>query len=313
MSGHIPVMLEEVMAVLVPRDEAIYVDATFGGGGYSTALLERAHCAVYAIDRDKAAVERGREVVERFGGRLTLMHGRFSEMEELLAQHGVHKADGVAFDLGVSSFQFDEAERGFSFSHDGPLDMRMDSSRGQTAADLVNTLPVSELAGILSKLGEEKRAKTIAHAITAARPITRTAQLAETVERVLGRARQQIHPATRTFQALRIAVNDELGELERGLEAAECILNAEGNLAVVSFHSLEDRIAKQFLTERSGRAGRGSRHMPAAEPTRVPTFRVAGKQPRTPTPEEIGRNPRSRSARLRSAQRTAAPCWKDLP
>jgi 16S rRNA (cytosine1402-N4)-methyltransferase len=312
MSGHVPVMLEEVMAVLVPRDDAIYVDATFGGGGYSTALLERARCAVYAIDRDESALARGREVAERFGGRLTLMHGPFSEMEQLLAQYGVHKADGVAFDLGVSSFQFDEAERGFSFSHDGPLDMRMDSSRGRTAADVVNTLPVSELAGILRTFGEEKRAQTVARAIAAARPIARTRELAEIIERVLGRGRQQIHPATRAFQALRIAVNDELGELERGLGAAECILKPDSNLAVVSFHSLEDRIVKQFLTERSGRASRGSRHMPSVAPTRESTFRVAGKQPRTPTPEEIRANPRSRSARLRSAERTAAPCWKDL-
>jgi 16S rRNA (cytosine1402-N4)-methyltransferase len=304
-------MLEEVMAVLAPRDKAIYVDATFGGGGYSQALLERARCAVYAIDRDEAALSRGREVAQRFGGRLTLMHGRFSEMEQLLAQHGVLKADGVAFDLGVSSFQFDEADRGFSFSHDGPLDMRMDSSRGQTAADLVNTLPVSELAGILRTFGEEKRAQTVARAIVAARPITRTRELAEIMERVLGKGRQQIHPATRTFQALRIAVNDELGELARGLEAAECILKPDSNIAVVSFHSLEDRIVKRFLTERSGRASRGSRHMPAAAPTREPTFRVAGKQPRTPAPEEIRTNPRSRSARLRAAERTAAACWKN--
>ena len=312
MSAHVPVMLDDVMAVLAPRDDAIYVDATFGGGGYTAALLERARCTVYAIDRDEDAIARGRALANRFGGRLTLMHGRFSEMETLLAGHGVSKADGVAFDLGVSSFQFDEAERGFSFSHDGPLDMRMDTGRDDSAADLVNTLSQSELASILRDFGEEKRAQAVARAIIAARPITRTGELAAIVERIVGRGGQAIHPATRTFQALRIAVNDELGELERGLDAAECVLSAKGRLAVVSFHSLEDRIVKRFLTERSGRASRGSRHAPAQEPSREPTFEVTGKQPRMPEPEEVRANPRSRSARLRWAERTTAPSWNDL-
>jgi len=312
MSAHVPVMLDEVMAVLAPRDDAIYVDATFGGGGYATALLERARCTVYAIDRDEDAIARGRALADRFGGRLTLMHGRFSEMESLLAGHGVSKADGIAFDLGVSSFQFDEAERGFSFSHDGPLDMRMDTGRDESAAHLVNTLSQSELASILRDFGEEKRAQAVARAIIAARPIKRTAELAAIVERIVGRGGQAIHPATRTFQALRIAVNDELGELERGLDAAECVLNPKGRLAVVSFHSLEDRIAKRFLTERSGRASRGSRHAPAQAPSREPTFEVSGKQPRMPEPEEVRANSRSRSARLRWAERTAAPSWNDL-
>ena len=313
MSAHVPVMLGEVVAVLAPRDDAIYVDATFGGGGYTTALLSQARCTVYAIDRDEAAIERGRAVAERFAGRLTLLHGRFSEMERLLEQRGVRKADGVAFDLGVSSFQFDEAERGFSFSHDGPLDMRMDTSRGESAAELVNSSSCSDIASILRSFGEEKRAQTVARAIVAARPITRTGELAAVIERVLGRGRQHIHPATRTFQALRIAVNDELGEIERGLEAAECVLRPRGRLAVVSFHSLEDRIVKRFLTERSGRASRGSRHAPAQEQSGEPTFRVTGKRPRTPQPEEVRANPRSRSARLRSAERTDAPSWNDLP
>ena len=311
MSAHIPVMLEEVMAVLAPHDDAIYVDATFGGGGYTAALLARARCTVYAIDRDEDAIARGQSLAERFAGRLTLMRGRFSEMDELLAGHGMRRADGVAFDLGVSSFQFDEAERGFSFSHDGPLDMRMDTSRDVTAAHLVNTLPVAEIASILRTYGEEKRAQTVARAIVAARPIGRTGELAAIIERTLGRGAQHIHPATRTFQALRIAVNDELGELEQGLDAAECVLNAQGRLAVVSFHSLEDRIVKQFLTNRSGRASRGSRHAPSQAPSHEPTFRVAGKQPRMPDPQEIRANPRSRSARLRAAERTAIPCWND--
>jgi 16S rRNA (cytosine1402-N4)-methyltransferase len=312
MSAHVPVMLDEVMAVLAPRDDAIYVDATFGGGGYTAALLERARCTVYAIDRDEDAIARGRALADRFGGRLTLMHGRFSEMETLLAGHGVSRADGVAFDLGVSSFQFDEAERGFSFSHDGPLDMRMDTSRDDSAADLVNTLSQSELASILREFGEEKRAQAVARAIIAARPFTRTGELAAIVERTVGRGAQTIHPATRTFQALRIAVNDELGELERGLDAAECVLNAKGRLAVVSFHSLEDRIVKRFLTERSGRASRGSRHVPAQAPSHEPTFEVSGKQPLMPESQEVRTNPRSRSARLRWAERTTAPCWNDL-
>jgi 16S rRNA (cytosine1402-N4)-methyltransferase len=281
-SAHVPVLLEEVMAVLAPRDDAIYVDATFGGGGYSTALLARARCTVYAIDRDVAAIERGRAVADRFAGRLTLLHGRFSEMEDLLGRCGISKADGVAFDLGVSSFQFDEAERGFSFSHDGPLDMRMDATRGETAAGLINRLSVTELATLLRELGEEKRAQTVARAIAAARPISRTRELAEIIERTLGRGSQHIHPATRTFQALRIAVNDELAEIERGLDSAECVLNAGGHLAVVSFHSLEDRIVKRFLTERSGRASRGSRHAPEYAAPGEPNIRVAGRQPQAP-------------------------------
>ena len=307
---HVPVMLDDVMAVLRPRDDAIYVDATFGGGGYSAELLSRARCMVYAIDRDPAAIARGRVLVERFGGRLPLIHGRFSEMEELLAERGILAADGVAFDLGVSSFQFDEAERGFSFSHDGPLDMRMDASLGTTAADLVNTLSEASLASILKTYGEEKRARSVAHAIIASRPISRTSELAEIVERVLPRGRERIHPATRTFQALRIAVNEELAELERGLVAAECVLKAHGRLAAVSFHSLEDRIVKRFLVDRSGRAGKGSRHAPARADARLPTFHLVGKQPQVPSEDEIKANPRARSARLRAAERTDAPVSK---
>jgi 16S rRNA (cytosine1402-N4)-methyltransferase len=307
MSGHVPVMLEEVMAALSPRDDAIYVDGTFGGGGYSEALLSRARCTVYGIDRDEEAIARGAALSERFKGRLTLIHGRFSEMDWLLAERGVSGADGVTLDLGVSSFQLDEGERGFSFSHDGPLDMRMDRSLGQSAAELINTLPEAALMSILSRYGEEKRTKSLARVIVAARPISRTAELAGIVERHLGRGPSRIHPATRTFQALRIAVNDELGELERGLEAAERVLNPKGRLAVVSFHSLEDRIVKKFLGERTGRIGRGSRHTPA--PTSAPesTFRSIGRNPDLPRDEEIARNPRSRSAKLRAAERLNSP------
>ena len=306
---HIPVMLDEVMAVLAPRDGAIYVDATFGGGGYTEALLARANCVVYAIDRDPAAIARGHALTQRFGDRLTLIEGRFSEMDAFVRT----PADGVAFDLGVSSFQLNEAERGFSFNADGPLDMRM-GAKGLSAADAVNTLSESDLADIFRRYGEEKRARAIAHAIVAARPITRTRALAQIIEETLGAAarRHPIHPATRTFQALRIYVNDELGELERGLEAAERTLKPMGRLAVVAFHSLEDRIVKRFLTERAGKTPRASRHAPDAAPTRAPTFRLIPPSPRTPRMSEIEANPRSRSAKLRAAERTAAPAWSEL-
>jgi 16S rRNA (cytosine1402-N4)-methyltransferase len=314
MSGaHVPVMLEEVMAILQPRDDAIYVDGTFGGGGYSEALLSRARCKVFGIDRDAAAIARGRALAQKFDGRLTLIHGRFSEMDALLDAQGVAKADGVALDLGVSSFQFDQGERGFSFSADGPLDMRMDDTQGKTAADLVNTLSEEALADILRTYGEEKRAKAVARAIVAARPIGRTRELAEIAERVLGRGAQKIHPATRTFQALRIAVNDELGELEAGLEASERVLNPQGRLAVVAFQSLEDRIVKQFLAERTGRLGHGSRHAPSQAPKHAPTFVAVGKNPQAPQLEEVRGNPRARSARLRGAERTETPAWNSPP
>ena len=306
MNGHFPVLLEEVMAVLQPRDEAIYVDGTFGGGGYSEALLSRARCRVFAIDRDADAIERGAVLARRFGARITLIHGRFSEMDRLLGAHGISTADGVALDVGVSSFQLNDESRGFSFSSDAALDMRMDRSRGKTAAELCNTLPESELADLLRDYGEESRAKQIARAIVAARPIVTARQLAEAIERAAPRRGQKIHPATRSFQALRIAVNEELDELERGLKAAELVLKPGGRLAVVSFHSLEDRIVKQFLAQRCGRVPQMSRHMPgrAAEPA---LFHAAGKSPVVPTAEEIRRNPRARSAKLRAAERTSIP------
>ena len=305
---HVPVMLEEVMAVLGTRDGAIYVDATFGGGGYSEALLKHAHCVVYAIDRDPEAIARGGVLTQRFGDRLTLIEGRFSEMDALIHT----PVDGVAFDLGVSSFQLGEAGRGFSVSADGPLDMRM-SGKGQSAADAVNTLSESELADILRRYGEEKRARAIARAIVAARPITRTGALAGIVEKALGASarKQPIHPATRTFQALRIYVNDELGDLERGLEAAERTLKPMGRLAVVAFHSLEDRIVKRFLTERAGKTPHVSRHTPETAPARAPTFRLLPPNPRSPRKSEVEANPRSRSARLRAAERTSAPAWNE--
>ena len=300
MSGHVPVMLAEVLETLSPRDGAHYVDGTFGGGGYASAILEAADCRVLGIDRDPAAIARGQALVQRFGGRLTLVQGEFSRMGEFTLA-----TDGVVLDLGVSSFQFDEPARGFSFREDGPLDMRMSLS-GESAADIVNGTDERTLSQIIARYGEEKNARRIARAITAARPVTGTAQLAAIVSEAQGPAalRHAIHPATRTFQALRIHVNDELGELERGLEAALDILKPQGRLVVVSFHSLEDRMVKRFLTERSTSAPRASRHAPVSTASRKAAFRLLPR--RLPSAEEIASNPRSRSAKLRAGIKLAA-------
>jgi 16S rRNA (cytosine1402-N4)-methyltransferase len=304
-NGHLPVMLPEVMEYLVPRDGAHYVDGTFGGGGYSRAILEAADCRVLGIDRDPAAIARGQALVEQFGGRLTLVQGEFSRMAEF-----TQETDGVVLDLGVSSFQFDQPARGFSFREDGPLDMRMSLS-GESAADVVNTADERSLTQIIARYGEEKNARRIARAIIAARPVTGTAQLAAIVSEAQGPAalRHAIHPATRTFQALRIHVNDELGELERGLEAALDILKPQGRLVVVSFHSLEDRMVKRFLTERSTSAPRASRHAPPSSsiggsPANKAVFQLLPR--REPSAEEIASNPRSRSAKLRAGIKLAA-------
>jgi 16S rRNA (cytosine1402-N4)-methyltransferase len=303
-------MLAEVLAALEPRDDGIYVDGTFGGGGYTRAILERSQARVYAIDRDPDAIAAGAGLAARFPGRLILIEGPFSEMAELLGSHGVDGADGIVLDIGVSSMQLGDPERGFSFMADGPLDMRM-SRTGPTAAEVVNNYEQAELARIIARYGEERRARAIARAIVAARqdaPITRTSELVALIERVMGRPRpDMIHPATRTFQALRIYVNDELGELERALEASEALLNPGGRLVVVAFHSLEDRIVKRFLTERSGRAARPSRHAPMAGAGPEPTFEPLTKGALRPTPDECDANPRARSARLRAALRTDAP------
>lgn len=309
---HAPVLLAEVVAALAPRDGAVFVDGTFGAGGYTRELLRAAACRVYAIDRDPAAIEAARRLAADHGDRLVAIQGCFGDMDRLLADRGVDGADGVALDVGVSSMQLDQPERGFSFRADGPLDMRMGSD-GPTAADVVNEMPEEELADILFRLGEERRARQVARAIVEARrnaPITRTLQLAEIVAPVAHRT-PGIHPATRTFQALRIHVNDELGELARGLAAAERVLRPAGRLAVVSFHSLEDRIVKRFLDERAGRTARPSRHapaLPAAE--RRPSFVLPKRGVVTPGAEEIARNPRARSAKLRIAERTDAPAME---
>jgi 16S rRNA (cytosine1402-N4)-methyltransferase len=307
MSGHVPVMLNEVLQMLEPRDGARYVDGTFGGGGYASAILEAADCRVLGIDRDPQAIARGQALVERFGGRLTLVQGEFSRMDEFTRESDAKGIDGVVLDLGVSSFQFDQPARGFSFREDGPLDMRM-SLEGESAADVVNTADLRTLTQIIARYGEEKNARRIAHAIIAARPITGTAQLAAIVSDAQGPAalRLAIHPATRTFQALRIHVNDELGELERGLDAALNILAPHGRLVVVSFHSLEDRMVKHFLSERSTAAPRASRHAPAATPARKAAFKLLTTRSMIPSEAEIASNPRARSAKLRAGLKLAA-------
>ncbi len=308
---HVPVLLNEVIAALAPRAGGIYVDGTFGAGGYSAAMLDAAPCKVYAIDRDPDAIAGGVALKHRYDGRLDLIDGRFGDMDTLLAARGVARVDGVALDLGVSSMQIDRGERGFSFRADGPLDMRMEKS-GPSAADLVNTASESELAEIISEYGEERHARRVAKAIVRARTgetIATTGALAEIVRGAVPPARDAHDPATRTFQALRIAVNDELGELDRGLSAAERVLAPGGRLAVVSFHSLEDRRVKNFLRARGGQAPKGSRHAPEAKSARLPSFEVPQRRPVGPGTAEIAANPRARSARLRTAIRTAAPAW----
>ena len=264
-AAHTPVMVREVVEALAPKDQGLYVDGTFGRGGYTRALLGTAGTRVVGIDRDPDAIAAGQAMVREFGSRLTLVHGAFGDMEHLLAARDIHAVDGVALDLGVSSPQLDEAERGFSFQEDGPLDMRMSKS-GASAADLVNTTGERELADIIYNFGDERFSRRVAKRILEARakrPITRTRELADIVRLAVPRSADGIHPATRTFQALRIAVTDELGELRRGLSAAERLLKPSGRLAVVAFHSLEDRAVKNFLRPRCAEAPRASRHAPA--------------------------------------------------
>ena len=310
---HIPVLLAEVLASLKPSDNEIYIDGTFGGGGYTRAILEAADARVLAIDRDPDAIARAQALGAEFPGRLTAIEAPFSTMDTIARDVGLGLVDGVVLDIGVSSMQLAEPERGFSFQADGPLDMRM-ARHGPTAADVVNTTEESQLADILYLLGEERRSRAIARAIVAARaeaPLSSTRSLAALVERVLGgRKADGRHPATRTFQALRIYVNDELSELAGGLGAAERCLKAGGRLAVVTFHSLEDRIVKRFLSERSGKETQTSRHQPERSiKSECPSFRIVNRRPLTPSKGELEVNPRARSARLRAAVRTEAPAW----
>jgi 16S rRNA (cytosine1402-N4)-methyltransferase len=304
---HVPVLIEEVIAALAVHDGGAVVDGTFGAGGYTRAMLAAGAGRVIAFDRDPDAIEEGRSLVP--DPRLTLINERFSQMDRVLAERGIGHVDAIALDIGVSSMQLDRADRGFSFSADGPLDMRMSRS-GMTAAEFLNSADESEIVRILRDYGEEPRARSIARAIVAARPVERTAELAAIVRRAAGfRPGQKADPATRTFQAIRIHLNAELDELEQGLEAAERALKPGGRLAVVTFHSLEDRIVKRFFRERSGGMPAGSRHRPVQNDPREPTFERVAK-PVSPTERELAANPRSRSARLRSAIRTTNPAWK---
>ncbi|MBW7946824.1 MAG: 16S rRNA (cytosine(1402)-N(4))-methyltransferase RsmH [Sphingomonadaceae bacterium] len=307
---HIPVLLDAVLAGIAPIPGARVVDGTFGAGGYTKAVLAAGAAHVYAFDRDPTAIAGGAALAGVNADRLTLIGERFSLMDRALAARGVSTVDAIMLDIGVSSMQIDQAVRGFSFQADGPLDMRM-SGEGPSAADLVNTLDEAALADILYRYGEEPRSRRVASHIVAARPITRTGELAAVVRKALGhRPGAPKDPATRTFQALRIAVNDELGELDAGLRAAERLLRPGGRLAVVSFHSLEDRAVKRFLRTRSGGDPQGSRHLPEARiGGSAPTFRAA-KAVR-PDAAEIAANPRARSATLRIGTRTDAPAWKD--
>lgn len=313
MTAHYPVMLNEVLEGLDPQDGEVYVDGTFGAGGYTRAFLNAADCTVIAIDRDPSALKTAEKFAEEFGGRFIFVQGCFGDALELVNAAGFEKIDGFVLDVGVSSMQIDRAERGFSFRFDGPLDMRMGQD-GMTAADIVNDTEEEDLANLIYKYGEERLSRRVAKRIVASRaqkPIETTFDLADVVRQAVPRSpKDKIDPATRTFQALRIAVNDELGELEKGLEAAESLLKTDGRLAVVSFHSLEDGIVKSFLFERSGRQVNASRHMPAmVESKNLPSFILKKRKAIEASDVEIKENARSRSAKLRLAIRSDNPPW----
>ena len=300
-AAHVPVLLAEVVDALAPVPGETIIDATFGAGGYTQALLDRG-ARVIAFDRDPDAI---RAAKGNGDDRLTLIEAEFSRLDSEVSD----PVDGVTFDIGVSSMQLDQAERGFSFQADGPLDMRM-AQAGMSAADFVNTADEGEIADVLYHYGDEPKSRRLARAIVAARPLTRTSELASVVRKALGhRPHDKKDPATRTFQAIRIHVNRELGELADGLAAAERVLKPGGRLAVVTFHSLEDRLVKRFLRDRSGNAPGGSRHAPMTADAAVsPSFDRVGRAVRAGE-DEVARNPRARSATLRTARRTAAPAW----
>jgi 16S rRNA (cytosine1402-N4)-methyltransferase len=309
---HIPVLGPQAVEFLNVRADGVYIDGTFGAGGHSGAILATPGAQVIGIDRDRAAIADGFDLVEQSEGGLTLVEDRFSRLDEIAREFGHATVDGVLLDLGVSSMQLDEAARGFSFRRDGPLDMRM-GSEGPNAADVVATASAQDLAAIIATLGEERHARAVARAIVAARdksPIRTTGELAEIVARVV-RGPRDIHPATRTFQALRMFVNEELSELSMALAAAERVLAPGGRLVVIAFHSLEDRLVKTFLSDRS-KPPRGSRHRPelAAPPS---SFRLLTPRPVTPDAAEVAANPRARSAKLRAAERTDAPPLDRMP
>jgi 16S rRNA (cytosine1402-N4)-methyltransferase len=307
--GHVPVLLKEAMEALDPREGGVYVDGTFGAGGYTRSLLDRG-ARVIALDRDPSAIRAGEPLKASSDGRLELVEARFGEPDEVVKRLGVEAVDGIVLDIGVSSMQLDEAARGFSLRFDAPLDMRMGSS-GRSAADILRDEDEATIADILFHFGEERASRRIARAIVAdreAKPFTTTLELAGLIARVAPARRGELtHPATRAFQALRIAVNDELGELVSGLCAAERLLKPRGRLAVVTFHSLEDRIVKQFFGSRSGRGRAASRRLPGEPVEAEPTFEVPRGQPIEPGEAEVRTNPRSRSAKLRFGVRTGAP------
>lgn len=310
--GHISVMTQEVLSGLKLRDGGTYIDGTFGQGGYTRAMLDAATTRVFGIDRDPAAITFGTKLISKYDGRLTLLQGCFGDMVSIMADEGISRVDGVMLDLGVSSPQIDDPKRGFSFRYDGPLDMRMECE-GPTAADFINHASEEEIADVIFQYGEERYSRRIARGIVEARkikPILSTSQLVQVIHANVRRAKDGIDPATRTFMALRIQVNDELGELDRGLMGAEKILGPGGRLAVVAFHSLEDRKIKSFLHEHSGIAAKGSRHMPEIiDPNLTPSFNLTKRGAIKPGADEVILNPRARSARLRVAERTDAPAW----
>ena len=327
---HAPVMLNEVLQTLKPADDEVYVDGTFGAGGYTKAFLDSADCTVIAIDRDRDALERANVLKAQYGDRLVFIQGNFGDVEGLLKSAGFEKVDGFVLDIGVSSMQIDQAGRGFSFRFDGPLDMRMDQSQGATAADVVNRTPEKELADLIYKYGEERMSRKIAKTIVtrrAEKKFETTSDLANVVRSVVPKSKDGIDPATRTFQALRLFVNDELGELEKALGAAEKILKPNGRMIVVSFHSLEDSMVKNFLRKKSGNEPKGSRHLPenisSLRVTTRPTstgrngpdvihparndgtvFSLPSKKALQPSEDETYSNPRARSARLRYGVKT---------
>ena len=309
---HVSVMTNEVVSGLNPRNGGIYVDGTFGQGGYSRAILDAAATRVFGIDRDPAAIDFGAELINEYPSRLTLIQGCFGDITKIMANEGISHVDGIMLDLGVSSPQIDNPDRGFSFRYDGPLDMRMEN-KGPTAADFINGATEEDIANVIYEYGDERHSRRIARRIVEARklkPILSTSQLVNIIHSNVRRSRDGIHPATRTFMALRIQVNDELGQLDRGLISAERILKPGGRLAVVAFHSLEDKKIKSFLHERGGLAAKGSRHMPETnEINMAPSFNLVKRGVIKPAVSEVLSNPRSRSAKLRVAERTDAPVW----
>lgn len=310
--NHVPVMTKELIEHLAPKDGGVYIDGSFGGGGHARAVLEKADSMVFAIDKDEDAIKRGESLLSDFPERLVLIHGRFSDLQKHLAARSITHIDGISFDAGISSFQLEDGDRGFSYKKDGELDMRMDNENGISAKDYINSLSEAELTRIIYIYGEEKFSRPIARAIVKARnvkPITRTSELVDIILSVRSqRYNDKIHPATRTFQALRIFVNDELEELTQALNAAEMVLGANGRLVIISFHSLEDRIVKRFFKSRNLQNEAGiSRFLPLrAQSPKPPSFEILTKSPLRPSKAEISKNPRARSAKLRAGIRTKA-------